>query len=329
MAEGLIIDTDPGVDDAFAICLAAASPEVELLAVTTTFGNVDLATTTANARRVLGLLGRDDVPVGRGAEVPLVHPVSERAEHVHGDDGLGGCAAAFAPLAPEPVGRAQDVLAATLEAAPEPVTLAAIGPLTNVALLLATRPDLADRIGRLVVMGGALGGGNVTRAAEFNLWSDPEAARRVLVEEPARHGLAVTLVPLDLTHAVGVDHGWLTALADAGPVGAALAATRLDYVERVRRGEAPGEAGPERVAIHDALALLEAIVPATLATVPLDLEVDTSLGPARGAVLADRRGGPCRAPVRVALPVTPDGVTDAEAVRTELLARLRGAPSRS
>lgn len=322
----LIIDTDPGVDDAFAICLAAASPEAELRAVTTTFGNVDLATTTANARRVLGLLGRDDVPIGRGAEVPLVHPVSERAEHVHGDDGLGGCSGAFTPLAPEPVGRAQDVLAATLEAAREPVTLAAIGPLTNVALLLATRPDLADRIGRLVVMGGSLGGGNVTRAAEFNVWSDPEAARRVLVEEPALHGLAVTLVPLDLTHAVGVDHDWLTALADAGPVGAALAATRLDYVERVRRGEAAGEAGPGRVAIHDALALLEAIVPGTLATVPLDLEVDTSLGPARGAVLADRRGSP--GPVRVALPVTPGGATDAEAVRTELLDRLRRAPSR-
>ena len=328
MTVPLIIDTDPGVDDAFAICLAAASPEADLLAVTTTFGNVDLETTTVNARRVLGLLGRDDVPIGRGAEVPLVHPVSERAEHVHGDDGLGGRAADFTPLAPEPVARAQDLLARTLEAAETPVTVAAIGPFTNIALLLATRPDLVARVGRLVVMGGAIGcGGNVTRAAEFNVRSDPEAARRVLVEEPGLHGLPVTVVPLDLTHAVGVDGPWLEALAASGPVGAALAATRRSYLDRVGRGEVPGEAGPGRVAIHDALALLEAIIPGTLATVPLDLEIDTSLGPARGAVLADRRDGRPPGAVRVALPTTPDATTDAEAVRAELLARLRGAPS--
>lgn len=322
----LVIDTDPGVDDAFALAVAAGSPEVDLVAVTTTFGNVDLERTTTNARRVLGLLGRGDVPVGRGADRPLIHPVSRRAEDVHGDDGLGGVAERFAPLGPEPVGRAQDVLADALEGAREPVVLAAIGPLTNVALLLATRPDLAPRIARLVVMGGVLGiGGNVSPASEFNVWSDPEAARRVLVEET----VPTTLVPLDLTHECAVDGPWLEELAASGPVGAALAATRIDHLahDEARRGR-------PSVALHDAVALLEAVAPGTLATAALPVEVDTSLGPARGATIADRRGTPGETLARVvdvalppgALPPGSGGVdTDLDEVRAAVLERLRGA----
>jgi pyrimidine-specific ribonucleoside hydrolase len=315
----LIVDTDPGVDDAYAIALAARAPEADLRAVTAVFGNVDLPTTTANARRLLGMLGRGDVPLGVGADRPLIHPTTQRAADVHGDDGLGGVAARFGPPGPEPVGRAWDVIARVLESSEQPVVLAAIGPLTNVALLLATRPDLAERIGRLVVMGGSIGaGGNVSAAAEFNVWSDPEAARRVLVEER----VPTTLVPLDLTHEVTVDRAWLDALAASGPVGDALAATRDVYA----RGEA---LGVDRVPIHDAVALLEAMVPGTLATVPLEVEVDTSLGPGRGTVHADRRG---RAPggrtVDVALPRD----TDVDGVRDALLRRLtdddmRGRPA--
>ncbi|WP_328309521.1 nucleoside hydrolase [Actinomycetospora sp. NBC_00405] len=307
----LIVDTDPGVDDAYALALAAHAPEVDLRAVTAVFGNVDLPTTTANARRLLGMLGRGDVPLGVGADRPLIHPTTQRAADVHGDDGLGGIAERFGPLGPEPAGRALDVITGVLETSAEPVVLAAIGPLTDVALLLATRPDLAERIGRLVVMGGSVGaGGNVSAAAEFNVWSDPEAARRVLVEER----VPTTLVPLDLTHEVTVDRAWLDALAASGPVGEALAATRDVY--------AHGEAlGVDRVPIHDAVALLEAIVPGTLATVPLEVEVDTSLGPGRGTVHADRRG---RAPggrtVDVALPRG----TDVDGVRDALFRRLTG-----
>jgi pyrimidine-specific ribonucleoside hydrolase len=307
----LIVDTDPGVDDAYALALAARAPEADLRAVTAVFGNVDLPTTTTNARRLLGMLGRGDVPLGVGADRPLIHPTTQRAADVHGDDGLGGIAERFGPLGPEPAGRALDVITRVLETSTEPVVLAAIGPLTDVALLLATRPDLTERIGRLVVMGGSIGaGGNVSPAAEFNVWSDPEAARRVLVEER----VPTTLVPLDLTHEVTVDRAWLDALAASGPVGEALAATRDVY--------AHGEAlGVDRVPIHDAVALLEAIVPGTLATVPLEVEVDTSLGPGRGTVHADRRG---RAPggrtVDVALPQD----TDVEAVRDALLRRLTG-----
>ncbi|GAA4800804.1 nucleoside hydrolase [Actinomycetospora chlora] len=307
----LVVDTDPGVDDAYAIALAARAPEADLRAVTAVFGNVDLPTTTTNARRLLGMLGRGDVPLGVGADRPLVHPVTQRAADVHGDDGLGGVAERFGPLGPEPAGRALDVVAGVLETSSEPVVLAAIGPLTDVALLLATRPDLTGRIGRLVVMGGSVGiGGNVSAAAEFNVWSDPEAARRVLVEER----VPTTLVPLDLTHVVTVDRSWLEALAASGPLGEALAATRHVY----GHGEA---LRVDRVPIHDAVALLEAVVPGTLATVPLELEVDTSLGPSRGLVLADRRG---RAPGGHTVDVAvPDG-TDVDGVRAALLRRLSG-----
>lgn len=318
----LIVDTDPGVDDAYALVLAARAPEVDLRAVTAVFGNVDLPTTTTNARRLLGMLDRADVPLGVGAERPLIHPTTQRAADVHGDDGLGGVAARFGPLGPEPVGRALDLVAGVLEASRAPVVLAAIGPLTDVALLLATRPDLTERIGRLVVMGGSIGiGGNISAGAEFNVWSDPEAARRVLVEER----VPTTLVPLDLTHVVTVDRAWLADLAASGPVGAALAATRDVY----GRGEALGRRtggkpdprdSADRVPIHDAVALLEAVEPGTLATVPLELEVDTSLGPARGTVLADRRG---RAPGGRTVDVAvPDG-TDVDGVRAALARRLR------
>src|ERR1700710_2889523 len=162
----LAIDTDPGIDDALALLLALASPEVDLRLVTTVHGNVDLAHTTDNALRVLHLAGRSDIPVAAGARDSLVHAQPRRAGHGHGAAGLGGVR-----LPPPPAGidprPAVVALAELLMASPEPVTVAAIGPLTNLALLLAVFPEAAQRIDRLVVMGGsATRGGNVTAAAE-------------------------------------------------------------------------------------------------------------------------------------------------------------------
>lgn len=306
----LVVDTDPGVDDAFALALAAASPEVELLAVTTVFGNVELARTTDNALRLLTLLGRPEVPVGAGAERPLVYPVRQRAGNVHGVDGLGGQAGKLpaAAAGPDPRG-AVGLLADVLRASPSPVVLAALGPLTNVALLLAVHPKLRERIGRLVVMGGAVaGGGNITATAEFNLWSDPEAARRVLLEE----ALPTTLVPIDLTHRCSVGQPWLTALAAGGGVaGEALAAIQEHYLRYYQQ-----VLGRPEVVLHDAVALLEAVAPGSLGTVPLPLDLECSLGPARGAVVVDRRRAAPGRPVHVALEA------DADAVRAEILRRL-------
>jgi pyrimidine-specific ribonucleoside hydrolase len=273
MTVPMIIDTDPGVDDAVALMLAAASPEIQLLAVTTVFGNADVEVTTANALRLRTLGGLGNVPVAAGAARPLVYPRRRRAVCWHGRDGLGG----RADLLPEPSGPASALGAVTLMAtllrdAIAPVTLVAIGPLTNIALLLAVHPEVKPRINRIVTMGGHLSG----PPAEFNINSDPEAARRVLVGED----VPTTLVPLDVTRRAAVDDAWRAELAAAGP----RCATLASIVEH-RRTHVLATTGRDAVALHDSLAVLEAAVPGTLHTTSMLLDVVCDHGPTRGAVV--------------------------------------------
>ncbi|HEX2505289.1 MAG TPA: nucleoside hydrolase, partial [Gaiellaceae bacterium] len=209
----IVIDCDPGHDDAIALLLALASPEVEVLAVTTVAGNQTLDKTTGNALRVLELAGREDVPVAAGAAQPLVRDIRVAIE-VHGESGLDG------PDLPEPATRAVaesavELLARVAEEAREPVTLVPVGPLTNVAAFLDERPQAAERVARIVLMGGAVAEGNVTPAAEFNIWADPEAAARVFAS-----GLDVTMVGLDVTHQALVVPEHAERLRAAGRVGA-------------------------------------------------------------------------------------------------------------
>ena len=286
----LVIDTDPGIDDALAVLLALASPEVDLRLVTTVHGNVGLAQTTENALRVLHLAGRSDVPVAAGARSSLVVPQLERAGHVHGTAGLGGVVLPPSPAAVDPR-PAVTAMAELLTSSAEPVTVAAIGPLTNIALLLAVYPDAAARIGRLVVMGGsATRGGNVTAAAEFNVWADPEAAAVVF-----RAGLPTVMVGLDVTLPTVLTAAGIARFAGAGPVGAQAAAVLAQYVDHARTAY-----GTDGVVVHDALALTEAIVPGTLGTVLRDVVVDTGPGAGRGQTLVDRRA-PSTAPAAVAV----------------------------
>jgi inosine-uridine nucleoside N-ribohydrolase len=297
----MIIDTDPGVDDAVALMLAAASPEVQLLAVTTVFGNVGVEITTVNALRLRALAGLGHLPVAAGAAQPLVYPQHQRAESPHGPDGLGG----RARLLPEPIGPlhargAVALMADLLHAAPVPVTLVAIGPLTNIALLLAAHPEVKPRIDRIVIMGGHLGG----PAAEFNIHSDPEAARRVLVEED----VPTTLVPLDLTLRAAVDSAWLATLAAAGP----RCATLTGVVEHCRK-----ITGRDTVPLHDSLAVLEAAVPGTVRTTSMPLAVVCDHGPTRGAVVTSSATCITRHVVQVALDA------DLPSVNATILARLR------
>jgi pyrimidine-specific ribonucleoside hydrolase len=313
----LVIDTDPGIDDALAILLALASPEVDLRLVTTVHGNVELARTTENARRVLHLAGRSDVPVAAGAVTSLVHAQPERAGHVHGEAGLGGVEL---PPSPAPVDPRHAVvaLADLLLTAPEPVTVAAIGPLTNLALLLGVFPEAAARIGRLVVMGGsAARGGNVTAAAEFNVWADAEAAQRVLTS-----GLPTVLVGLDVTLPAVLTADGIDRFRAAGPVGATAAAVLQRYVEEQR-----SRTGTDGVVVHDALALTEAIAPGTLGTVRRDVVVDTGLGAGRGQTLVDRRAV-SSAPAAVDVAETVDGAA-AVAFLVDRLASLDGPASRA
>ncbi|WP_106613671.1 nucleoside hydrolase [Saccharothrix carnea] len=310
MRTPLIIDTDPGVDDAFALAVAAASPEVELIGVTTVFGNVSLENTTRNALRLLALLGRDDVPVGVGASRPLVHP-HPHLSSAHGSDGLSGYADTLPEATRGPDARdAVTLLRELLEQAARPVTIVPIGPLTNIALLLAAHPDLKPKIGRLVVMGGGVGGGNVTATAEFNVWSDPEAARRVLVEED----VPTTLVPMDLTRRCAVSAEWLDALAKTSAVAATLVGLTPSYLETYRRF-----LGWDGMAVHDAVAVAEAVRPGILSGTPFPVDVDCSFGPNRGALVVDQR-------LEVDAPKTLDITMDADldGLRAFLFERLAG-----
>ena len=195
------------------------------------------------------------------------------------------------------------VQVAVLSEASEPVTIATIGPLTNIALLLAVHPELAPRIGRIVWMGGSLSGGNITGAAEFNAHCDPEAAHRVLTQAD----VPVTMVPLDLTRRCHVGPGWLDELAAAGPRCAELGEVITHYRSAYR-----ARFGVDAVAVHDAVAVLEAILPGTLRPTPHPIQVACDLGPARGATVA---GGPGPA-VNVALDA------DIDALLAQILARL-------
>jgi pyrimidine-specific ribonucleoside hydrolase len=183
--------------------------------------------------------------------------------------------------------------------ATEPVTLVPIGPMTNVALLLAVHPELTGRIGRIVAMGGSLGAGNTSGAAEFNVSCDPEAAHRVLTQAE----VPVTLVPLDLTMRCLADPRWHAALAAGGGRAAALAPL-LEHYRRAYRTRY----GIDGVALHDALAVLEAVAPGSLRTTGLPLRVACDLGPARGVTVADRRPVADGPPVRVALDADVDAV---------------------
>src|SRR3954471_18861238 len=221
----IILDCDPGHDDAFALMLAVASPELDLVGVTTVAGNQTLDKTTANALRVLELCGRGDVPVAEGAADPLVR-LRDVAAHVHGESGLDG------PDLPPPSGtpveeHAVDFLARLIREREGALTLVPTGPLTNIALLLAMHPEARPE--RIVLMGGSIGEGNRTPAAEFNIWADPEAARRVF-----ESGIDVTMIGLDVTHQALITDAHTEELRAGGRVGT-MVAELMDFYARFHR----------------------------------------------------------------------------------------------
>jgi inosine-uridine nucleoside N-ribohydrolase len=274
MPTPVIIDCDPGHDDAMALLLALGSPELELSAVTTVAGNQTIEKVTANAVRVLDVASEHAVPVAAGAHRPLVHPARVAAE-VHGETGLDGPELSAPSRPPEPL-HAVALMARLLHERPH--VLVAVGPLTNVALLLALHPELAGRIERLVLMGGAIAEGNVTPAAEFNIWCDPEAAHRVFAS-----GLDVTMVGLDVTHRALLTPERAESLRATGRAGAFVAELHAFY-SRFHASIYGDPATP----VHDALAVASLIRPELLRVERLHTEIDTSLGPCRGRTVVDR-----------------------------------------
>jgi inosine-uridine nucleoside N-ribohydrolase len=277
VSQPLIIDCDPGIDDAIAILLALASPELDLLAITTVAGNVPLANTTANGLRVLDMVGRPDLPLAAGAERPLVRVPSDDSSETHGETGLDGSNLPEASRAAAGE-HAVDLIARLALERPGEITLAAVGPLTNVALLAALRPDAFAALRRIVVMGGASNGGNMSPFAEFNIWFDPEAAERVL---QARQD--VTLVGLDVTRQAILTSVDIDALEQLPAIGPAVAGMLRFYMRKHVDWY-----GEEIVYQHDSLAIAHLIDPTLLGLVHCHVEVDTGTGPARGSTLVDR-----------------------------------------
>lgn len=270
----LLIDCDPGIDDAVALLLAFSMPQaLDVTGITAVAGNVPLASTERNARSIRGFAGRPDVPVFAGCPRPLV-AAPRAAGEVHGNDGLGGVR-----LPGEPGGLAArhgvDAIVEQVAARPG-LAIAAVGPLTNLAVAIVKRPDVMSRLGTLVVMGGGIAKGNITPAAEFNVFVDPEAARTVF-----EAGLNPVLVPLDATH--------------RAPVTAAM----IDELRRCGEGVAPevgamleayhGNVGRDRPGayVHDAMALAVLLWPELFEIRAARLSVVTDSGPERGRTVAD------------------------------------------
>jgi inosine-uridine nucleoside N-ribohydrolase len=273
MSTPIVIDCDPGHDDAIAILLALSSPEVELRGITTVAGNQTLDKTTRNALKVLELAGRTDVPVAAGADAPLKRALRVAA-NVHGETGLDG------PDLPEPTTKVVDAHAADfLAELIEPgVVLVPVGPLTNVALMLERHPDVRDRLERIVWMGGAIAEGNTTPAAEFNAFVDPEAAAIVFAS-----GIPVTMIGLDVTHKALFTRAHADRLRDAGKAGRAVAELS-DFFQRFHESRYDFDGSP----IHDALAVAHVIDPTLVTTLNCNIAIETASQYCDGRTVVDR-----------------------------------------
>ncbi|HDZ8876968.1 MULTISPECIES: pyrimidine-specific ribonucleoside hydrolase RihA [Aeromonas] len=280
MALPVILDSDPGHDDAIALILALASPELKVLAVTTSAGNQTPDKTLNNALRILTLLGRDDISVAAGAPKPLARELII-ADNVHGESGLDGPKLpdpAFAPVAMT----ALELMAKCLRESPEPVTLVPTGPLTNIALLLAAHPELKSKIARIVLMGGAAGAGNWTPAAEFNIYVDPEAADMVF-----KSGLPITMCGLDVTHQAQVmDEDIERVRAINNPVAQCVAGL-LDFFMIYHRDPKWGFAGAP---LHDPCTIAWLLAPALFHGVECRVDIETGGTHTSGMTVVDRYG---------------------------------------
>jgi pyrimidine-specific ribonucleoside hydrolase len=277
----VILDVDTGVDDAFAVLLAARHPGLELRAVTCVAGNVDVDGVVRNTLTVLDAAGRSDVPVGRGAERPLLDP-ARPARHVHGEDGMGDLGLPVPDRQADPrhaVELLRDVL---LRAATEkrPVTLVPLAPMTNIALLLRTYPEAAAGIGRIVFMGGAALVGNATAAAEFNIYHDPESAA-VVLDAAAERQIPVTMYGLDVFYELKVTEAAIEELGSSPSASAQLAGRLLTF-QLKRFGAGVGLIG-------DAGAVCSVIDPGGLTTRELPVRIELAGTWTRGQTVVDQR----------------------------------------
>lgn len=262
----IIIDTDPGQDDAVAILLALASPELEVIGITAVAGNVPLALTRTNALKICELAGRTDVKVYSGAVRPLVRPLVT-AEHVHGKTGLDG------PLLPEPKMALQKehavdfIVETLLRENVGAVTLCALGPLTNIALALIREPKIAGRVREIVLMGGGyFEAGNITPAGEFNIYVDPHAADVVF-----KAGIPIVMMPLDVTHKALTTRPRVEAFRSLGNRAGVAVAEMLGFSERFDKAKYGGEGAP----LHDPCVIAYLLRPELFGGRECNVEIET------------------------------------------------------
>lgn len=282
MTQKIIIDTDPGQDDAVAILLALASPEeLDVLGIVAVAGNVGLSQNARNALKVVELSGRTDIPVYAGCPRPMRRELVT-AEYVHGDSGLDG------PDLPEPQISLQsqhgvDFLIDTLRAHDTgTITLCALGPLTNIAMAMVKAPDIVERIQQIVLMGGAyFEVGNTTPAAEFNIYVDPEAADLVM-----RSGIQITMVPLDVTHQVLTTKPRIAALRDLGTRNGVAIAEMLEFFERFDEDKYGWDGGP----LHDPCVIAWLLNPELFTGRQINVTIETGSELTMGMTVADYWG---------------------------------------
>ena len=297
----VVLDCDPGHDDAIAILLAAASPVIELEAITTVAGNQTLDLVTLNARRVCSVAGITDVPIAAGSDRPLRRePIV--AEAIHGASGLDGVDWDEPTVPLDPRHGVDLIVERATADDTRPLTIVAVGPLTNVAAALARDPALAARIDRIAVMGGAVGLGNWTPSAEFNIHADPEAAAAVLA-----FGVPVTLVPLEVTHRALATEAVVARIESLGtPIAGVAAALMRYFADTYRR-----VFGFDAPAVHDPCAVAAVIYPSAVTTRRVNVEIDTTSGLSAGRTVCDVYGVTGRAPnVDLATDLDVDGFWD-------------------
>lgn len=275
----IIIDCDPGHDDALALVLAHGSPAVQLLAVTTVVGNQSLAKVTRNALAVATVIGMHDVPVAAGCARPLLEE-PRPADYVHGESGLGGVELPEPTVALDPRHGVDVIIETVMSHEPGTVTLVPTATLTNIAMAARKEPRIVDRVAEVVLMGGAVQGGNVTPAAEFNIASDPEAAR-IVFREP----WPVTMVGLDLTHQALATPEVVERLRSVGTGPARFVHALLGFYRDAYRLHAGLGAPP----LHDPCAVARVIDPTVVTTRPAPLDVEVSGELTRGSTVADLR----------------------------------------
>jgi pyrimidine-specific ribonucleoside hydrolase len=269
----VILDVDTGIDDAFALLFAARSPLLNLLGVTCVDGNAKLDYVVRNTLHVLQTAGADEVPVAAGAVQPLMGG-ELGAEEVHGSDGLAGLSPKVAPRPQDPRHAVELMRDLILENGDD-ITLVALGPLTNVALLLSTYPNVASKLRQIVIMGGSTIGGNVTAAAEFNVWHDPEAAHVVF-----QSGVPLTMYGLDVFYGLPLSDQDLEGLSDSQEASARLVLDLFAHYKKITGAEAT---------LGDYGAVASLVYPEWATTRPFYVTVDTSHGPNRGRTTCDAR----------------------------------------